>query len=270
MPYFQNPFNVNFLGVMCLSDRQYNITFKVGANRNTSTNMVSWAPGPYALTGTNKFAIRWSADGGRNYATISFTLTAGSAVSADQVVTDMNANANFAAVFTASVFETNRIRIVSDIKNEFFRAYIPNTTDTGDPTNTAEQKLLFNKYAPVVELPTYFDRHTVANVNTYSDSTGSLIKLTQTDENWVITNAGLSTTAKNDYELMRGRSGLFTFTKNTVDGSNRVTTKIEYPAGAIVGDFAKKTTYAYTSSNTTPDKICEVPYTLTNSDLVTP
>jgi hypothetical protein len=73
-----------------------------------------------------------------------------------------------------------------------------------------------------------------------------------------------------DYQLLRGRSGLFQFQNVTVDGSDRPTQIIEYSAGAKVGDLAMKTTYAYTSANTQPSKVCQVPYTLTAGDLVVP
>jgi hypothetical protein len=274
MAYFQNLFDTDFVQAFCLSDRQYNISFKVPANKNRSTQMDCWNPGPWNLTGSNKFAIRFSLDSGRNYTTISFTLTAGSAVTAQQVVADMNANTTFANWFTAEVVPDrfdNRVRIRALTKvPESFRAYIPNTADTGDATNTAEQHLQFNLRAAVVELPSYLERHTIANQGTYADGLGMLLKLTQSDENWVITNAGLSTTPKSDYELLRGRSGAFMFVKNTVDSSSRITQSIEYPAGAVAGDLARKTTYSYTGAKTAPDQSAQVPYTLTGGDLITP
>jgi hypothetical protein len=97
-----------------------------------------------------------------------------------------------------------------------------------------------------------------------------LIKLTQTDENFVITNAGLSTTPQANYLLLNGRSGLFMFQKNTVDSSDRITVSIEYAAGAKVGDLARKTTYSYTGAKTKPDTWAQVPYTLTSGDIITP
>jgi hypothetical protein len=127
-------------------------------------------------------------------------------------------------------------------------------------------------------MPSYFSRHTIANFiehgpggdNAYPDSLGLLIQLTQPTDDWYITNAGLSTVASADYQLLYGRSGLFTFTKNTVDGSNRITSKIEYPAGAVAGMFAKKIDYTYSGANTSPSQITEIPYVLTSGDLITP
>lgn len=91
------------------------------------------------------------------------------------------------------------------------------------------------------------------------------------NSNWTgSTGSGRIVVIHADYQLLRGRSGLFTFKKQTVDGSSRITEIIEYPAGALVGDFAKKTTYTYTAAQTSPDKIIETPYCLGSSDLVIP
>lgn len=73
-----------------------------------------------------------------------------------------------------------------------------------------------------------------------------------------------------DYQLLRGRSGIFNFQKITVDGSDRITQIIEYPAGALVGDLSRKIKYTYTGGNTHPTTITEEPYTLASTDLVVP
>jgi hypothetical protein len=160
------------------------------------------------------------------------------------------------------------VLITSKLTNTELRAYVSNTG--------AETKLRFNKRAGIAELPTYFSRHTIAN-RFMENSDATLIELDGTDAvdlaiirehlndpSW--TNSDL----KPDYALFRGRSGLFVFRKNTVDGSNRITESIEYPAGALAGDFAKKTTYTYDGANTTPTTSAEVPYTLLEADLITP
>lgn len=270
MAYFQNVFNVEFLGALLLSDRQYNIDFRIGANKNTSTNMVNWVDGPYNTTGNTKFAINISMNSGADYSTISVTLTSGSARTAQQIVDDLNSNATFAATFTASLTSNNRIRIMSGLTSPQFKAYIPNIADIATPSNTAESILKFNLMAPVVEMPDYFERHTIANLRTFSDSVGLLVKLSQPNEDFVITNAGLSTTPQANYALLAGKSGLFMFQKNTVDSSNRITVSIEYSAGAVAGDLARRTTYSYTGAKTTPDMWAQVPYTLTTGDIITP
>jgi hypothetical protein len=169
--YFQNVFNNDFIGVLCLGDRQHSLDFKLSANRNTSENMVNWVDGPYDLSASNKFAIKYSLDGGLNFATVSVTLTSSSSVTAEQVVTSLNNSGGFSSIFEAST-TGSRIRITSKIRNPNFKAYIPNIADAADASNTAEEKLLFNKYAPVAEMPSYFERHTIANRRTYTDSCG--------------------------------------------------------------------------------------------------
>jgi hypothetical protein len=73
-----------------------------------------------------------------------------------------------------------------------------------------------------------------------------------------------------DWQLLGGRSGLFMFSKIAMDGDN-IETIIEYPAGAITGDLAKKTTYVYDGGNgTQPTEITEEPYTLLYTDLIGP
>ena len=76
---------------------------------------------------------------------------------------------------------------------------------------------------------------------------------------------------QDDWELLRGRAaGIYTFKKQTIDGSGRITEIIEYPAGAVVGDLARKTAMSYTGANIEPDQITQIPYVLQSGDLVTP
>ena len=117
---------------------------------------------------------------------------------------------------------------------------------------------------------------TVINDNTFSvavnvttaGNSGEWIKDFDYD---ILTEAGIDFGgALADWQHLRGRSNLFMVYKNTVDGSNRITSQIKYSTGAKVGDLAKKIIFTYTSSNTTPDTQMEVPHLLTASDLVTP
>lgn len=105
------------------------------------------------------------------------------------------------------------------------------------------------------------------NVTTAGDR-GEALSVT---ENFMVTQAGFNiANVQTDWQLLRGRSGIFNFQNITVDGSNRITQIIEYPAGAQVGDFARKIQYTYSGGNTQPSQITEIPYTLTAGDLVTP
>ena len=267
MPYYQNVFESDFIGALLLSDRQFNMSFKVRANRNTSTLMRAFGTAPYNTVGNTSLTFNYSINSGAIWGAFAVTLTSGAAVSASTIVDDLNADTTFASWFTASLDafaldQKGLITIRSIPRRENFKAYISNSS--------AETILKFNRYAGIAQLPSYFDRHLISNGTTYADSVGMLVKLVQPTHDTLITEAGLSTTAKADYELLAGRSGMFTFYKQTVDASSRITTKIEYPAGAVAGDLAKKTTYSYTGAQTAADVICEVIYTLTGSDLVTP
>lgn len=117
---------------------------------------------------------------------------------------------------------------------------------------------------------------TVTGANTFTvpvnvTTAGTRGEWLSTIEYNVVTDYDLDYTAmKEDYELLSGRTGLFTFKKQTVDVSSRITQIIEYPAGAVAGDFAKKTNYTYTGAQTAPDNVTEIPYQLTASDLITP
>ncbi len=89
------------------------------------------------------------------------------------------------------------------------------------------------------------------------------------DEKLAVQNFTLAS-AQADWELFAGKSQIFNFKNITVDGSDRITQIIEYPAGAVAGDLARKTLHTYTGSNINPDTSAEMPYTLLSSDLITP
>lgn len=279
MSFFQNPFNATFNGMLVLGDRQASLTFSIPANINSSTNMAAWNAPPFNLSSnknlTINYAVQFDTVGVfRNYTavTVDVTTTAANtaAVTADEVVSALNASTAFTAVFTAMVNVssdgTRNVVIKSTHSPEHFRAYISNTS--------AETVIRFNKKAGVAELPTYFARHTIANANAYSDSNAQLVQLdplgTPSDAT-IVSDAGLNASVvQADWQLFRGRSGIFNFQKMTVDTSNRITQIIEYPAGAQAGDFAREIRYQYSGTNTNPSQIAEIPYTLTSGDLITP
>jgi len=337
MSFYQNPLDYEFEASLLLSDRQYNVSFKIkGALPNSSTLFQCWNPGPYDVSSNKALTLNFSFDSGNTWTALTIsdvgvTAASTSSATAGEVVEALNADPTFQALFTASVAtDRNNLSyvVIKALRSrEKFKSYVSNTG--------AEIVLRFNKKAGVGELPTYMDRHSIANKSLFPDSLGMLIKLdpTTTRDQAIIDDAGYSYivgatngnatvtlpntsafavgdsveiyngttslartissitantsltlnsnwtgatgTAKivvihADYQILRGRSGLFMFKKQTVDSSSRVTAIIEYPAGALVGDLAKKTTMSYTNSQTSPDKICEVPYTLTSNDFVTP
>jgi hypothetical protein len=276
MPFYQNVFDNDFIGHLLLEDRQYVLDFKVPANKNKTIYAYAWAVPPYNTVGNTSLTINYSIDAGATWYAFSVNVGSGSAKTPADIAAALNADSNFTNLFTAQAVQLKdqSYRLMfqaNSTQRERFKFYISNTG--------AETVLRFNQMAGVAELPNYFDRHTIANFiahgpggdNTYPDSQGCLVKLTTPTDNFYISAAGLDpTVTQADWQLLRGRSRAFMFHKNTIDGSNRITQTIEYPAGAKAGDLAKKITYTYSGTNTNPDQMGEVPYVLTSGDLITP
>lgn len=273
MAFFQNLFNQEFRGNWVMGDRQYSLTFTCPANRNTQLYQVAYNSGPWdvSVPGNELLTINYSWDKDfKNYTPLTIDITGddSSETKKEEVVSILNSNSEFSSIFTAEVEEKlSSISIRTKQTGQEIKVWISNTG--------AEKKLRFNKYAGVAELPLYFERHTIENRLIFPDSAGQLILLDETDNDIdipIIEEAGfIVEEMKKDWELLEGRaSGLFTFQKLTVDGSDRITQIIEYPAGAKVGDFARRITYSYTGSNSNPSQVTEEPHTLTSGDLVTP
>lgn len=282
MSFFQNVFTYDFEGNWVLGDRQHIPKFVVRRNAGRGDEMVvAWNQGPYDLSGSDAdgtntcdtLEIVFSLHDFNNWATISVDIASGaddtSAVTPSEVVTALNADTLFAERFVASL--SGWVEDTSGLKRLMIRQRKPATEMRFYINNgRAEEKIQFNGRAGVAELPTYFDRHTIANRFTYEDCQNHLIALDPTSstlEQNIILNAvdfkGVSmgydgTTVQEDWELLEGRSGLFDFTSN--DGSGTV---IIYHAGAQEGDLAKK---IVTDSGNT----FVIPYTLTSGDLITP
>jgi hypothetical protein len=269
MAFFQNLFNQEFQGNWVMGDRQYSITFKCPANTSMDYQM-AYNNGPWDLSSENILTLNYAWDVNfKNYAALPINISGSdpSNTTFSEVTFALNSNSIFAEMFVAES-KNSTIFIkpkVGRIKKEI-KLWISNTG--------AETKLRFNKKAGVAEMPMYFARHTIDNRFSFSDSAGQLILLDETNPNdqAIIEEAGFVVAEmKEDWELLGGRaSGLFTFQKMTIDGSNRISQIIEYPAGAKVGDFARKINYAYSGSNTNPSQVTEVPHVLSVVDLITP
>lgn len=304
MTYFQNPFSSEFRGSWVLGDRQHSLTFSCPANTGRSEELVSsWqepTSGIYDLSGNdsdgnskNTLAIRFTVNSGNFWSNIEVDLTDNSNALLDpppvdsqmtpsQIVSILNSNPSFSSYFIANLekFNTNEYKNRIVIKQKFPTSRMKYFIING----RAEEVLKFNARAGVSELPSYFERSKIwgGNMSFPTDGTNSIVILDTASavDNNVINNAvdakGLSlnynsSIIREDYELLEGRaSGLFTFKKITVDGSDRITQVIEYPAGAKVGDLAKKINYTFSGSNKNPDKVTETPYLLKISDIVTP
>jgi len=299
MPFYQNPFSRDFRGNWVLADRKQVITFP--GDRNTFRNrgrgdeiVIAWNEGPYDLSGNDvdgnprqDLYINFALDVNdfRNWASISVDISgaAPATTTPAEIVAALNADTVFASYFTAELGEfasgAPRVSIRQKLPTTRLWFYMPN--------GNAEEALRFNARADVAEMPDYFDRHKISEVNNFPDCLNMLIELdvsgwaTEGDsvDGDVVYHAldekgrpaGLDPTdPTEDWEHLEGRSGLFAFHKNTVDGSNRITESIQYHAGAKEGDMAKKIKYSYTGANTEPDQMTEEPYVLTTGDLVTP
>lgn len=210
-----------------------------------------------------------------------------STIKPSEIVEILNANPTFSSYFTASLSKfsngSSNKRIVIRQNQDALRMkfFVLN--------NQAETVLRFNARAGVSEMPSYFAKCKAwgGDMSDRIDGTYALVLLDPSNsggssavDNDVIDNATDnksisldldSNSMKADWQLVGGRaSGLFTFQKLTVDGSDRITQIIEYPAGAIAGDLGRKIQYQYTGANKNPNKVTEIPYTLESGDLVTP
>jgi hypothetical protein len=281
MAFYQNLFDEEFRGNWVLSDRQYVLTFTCPPNKNKSDWQLAWNVGPWDFSVVNTLTLNFAFDTDfKNYSALAINIAGvtPAATTAQEVVAILNANATFADMFFAELNPipgsspfppawTVLIRAKPNRVKRNVRLWISN--------DGAETKMRFNKKAGVSELPTYFDRHTIENRFNWPDSVGMLIHLDETDptiDQPIIEDAGfVPADMQEDWELLKGRaSGLFTFQKLTIDGSDRITEIIEYPAGAKEGDFARKIAYVYTGANTNPSEITEIPYVLQTADLITP
>lgn len=202
-----------------------------------------------------------------------------SAMRVDQIVAILNAHPTFRGYFEAAlgqfgndVVPRDRLIIKQKLPNTRLRFYIVN--------GQAEEVLQFNARAGVGELPTYFARHVVFNRDTtgaiaFEDGVNLIIELDPSNaggasavDDAIVDNAvdakGISlgfdsSTVRADWELLEGQSPTFLFT-NVVSA----TETIVYPAGAGVGDLAKR--YLTDGGGNT----FIVPHTLASGDLITP
>lgn len=271
MPFFQNVFDQEYQGYLILADRKLIPTFKIAPNKNLQSQQVAWNAGPYDLSVDNmlNFNFAWDKDF-KNWTSISVNVAGvvAATTSAAEVANALNDQPMFASVLVASTttVEGGVTVLIKKKTSKNVKFYFGNSG--------AEKVLGFNKNAGVAELPEYFERHTIENVNNFEDSVGLLIKLDESNsiDQAIIENAGFDPAQmQEDWQLLKGRSpGLFTFKKFTLDGSNRVTEVIEYPAGSVVGDFARKIKYVYSGAGVNPAQVTEIPYVLKAGDLITP
>ncbi len=254
MTYFQNPFAEDYTGIWVLGDRHQSLNFPCPGNAGRGRDLLhAWNNGPYDLSGTDAdsntsatltIRIALDRDNYKNWADVTVDITASaastSAVTQSEIATDLNEDPQFAGWLTAQVTFAEGVSKLIIRKNTRFQAgvmkmYVVN--------GNAEEALGFNARAGIAELPLYFNRHTVASRFDFDLADNILIALDPQDaggasnvDDDLITNAvtaknvslGLDpATVQNDYELLKGRSGLFSFKNISVDGSDRITEVIE-------------------------------------------
>ena len=275
MSYYQNLFSQEFIGNWVGSDRQYSVTFKIPANRNTQDYQLAYNDGPWDLTGLDVsgndsylYINYFSSFDSTSYNTITIDVSGDdiSSTKPYEVVDNLNADSNFSDLFIAEVSKNTVLIKSKPGRSKNVIMWISN--------EGAERVLRFNKHAGIAELPTYFGRHTIENKANFSDSLGSLFLLDENDSvhQNIIEEAGFDfEVVQEDWELLNGRiSGLFTFQNISVDESDRITQIIEYPAGAKEGALCRKIIYVYSGSDTNPIETFELPYTIQSSDLINP
>lgn len=283
MAFFQNPFDFEFRPTLLGSDRQYSQTFSLKANRNFSGYMANYAGGPtWALNGNdlegnpkNVLTFHIATDPEfLQYHAIPVTITAASlaATTVDEVVSSLNANVVFAQYYLASKTKSGikdgtnptgvNILIQPIVGSTSMRTYISNYG--------AETVFLFNKHAPIKELPNLFKQYAVSQINNYPDrGADRLILLDPANDvdAAVITAAGFNPAApKADWQLLAGANDGYFTVKTTYDTNLKV--EVKYFTGALAGSPAKKTYYTYSGGNLTG--MIETPHVLESGDIIAP
>lgn len=344
MSFFQNLFDAEYEGYWTLGDyKGYSLTFKVPANKNKPEAFVCWNTEPYDLSANGNLTINFAYDPEfKNFAQLTVDVSGATpgATLASEIRDILNATPGFSDWFIAGLDNPTGKERTSGPFRLFIRQKKSNTTFRTYVSNTgAELKLKFNKFAGVADIPSYFEKDSIANRFAKPESNGRLIRLSHaitgntvanptivtsvahglatndvvyfvnsnstpslngskvvtvtgvdtftvpvdvtvagTTGEWmnaneyqIVTEYGLDyTTMLADWQHLRGRTSSYMFTKNTIDGSGRVTSKLVWQAGAVAGQLAKKVVNTYTSAETTPTITLELPYVLTASDLLSP
>lgn len=273
MSFFQNVFNFEFRPSLFGADRQYQMNFNLPANGNGLGYVLSGNAEPYNFSTYNSLTISYAIDTAfMNFSPILINVAGSTpaATTAQEVVNAMNANSYFNTLFTAEVYTTtvNGVitrKVLFKYKNTrpIFRFYVPN--------NGAESVLLFNKNAPIRELPSVFAKYSIDNRFNYPNlGADRIIELNPASpmDAALITAAGFDPlNPKEDWELLSGTCDGYFFYKRTYSGGKKVT-EIKYYAGAQAGDPAKKTYYVYSGADLIEEM--ETPYVLQSGDLITP
>lgn len=334
MSFYLNPFS-DYYGYYTVGDSSsYKLTFKVPANKNIGEFFICWNSGPFDLSVNSVLTFNYAFDPAyKNWSSFSVNIAGVNAATTTsyEIVGILNSNSNFSSWYTASVYNSSQIAIRQKRPTSSFRTYISNTS--------AEIELRFNKKIGIADIPSYFDKDTIANRFLTDTANNTLIRLgkiitANTVDNptectctghglsngdsiyiansnstpslngvQIVTSTGPNTftvpvnvtvagtfaefftedeynllsdlnidytNLLKDYEHLKGRCESFTFAVNTLDGSGRIIKQIIYATGATAGMLGKRTLYTYSGAATTPVTVTEMPYILTDSDILDP
>lgn len=172
MSFYLNPFN-DYYGYYTVGDSSsYKLTFKVPANKNMGEFFICWNSGPYDLSTKNVLTFNFAFDPAyKNWSSFSVNIAGAtaSATTAQEIVSILNANSNFADWYTASIYNLNQVGIRQKRPAASFRTYISNTS--------AELVVKFNKKIGVADIPSYFEKDTIENRFATDNANNTLIRL---------------------------------------------------------------------------------------------
>lgn len=172
MSYYLNPFN-DFYGYYTVGDSSgFKLTFKVPANKNFGEFFISWNSETFNLSVNSVLTFNFAFDPSyKNWSSFDVNIagTNPATTSAAEIVGILNANATFSSWYTASLYNKTQIGIRQKKPSTTFRTYISNTG--------AEIELRFNKKIGVADIPSYFEKDTIANRFASDTANNTLIRL---------------------------------------------------------------------------------------------
>ncbi len=217
--FFQNVFDQEF------NQRLFSLSYKVSASQKRVRNLIaSSTPGPFNLNSSSQrtLTIYYAYDKNfKNYASVAVNIVGATpaATTTQEIIAILNANATFRDRFEAYAQNDYVLIKINNNQNSQngieLRFYVENTG--------AEQKLKFNRYAGVNEMPSYFARHTIANRRVFNDSANLLQPLSHTITSASVANPSVVTSTA--HGLTSGDSILIenSNTTPTIDGARIVT-----------------------------------------------
>jgi hypothetical protein len=224
MSFFQNLFD-EYEGCWALGDyKKYSLTFKVPGNKNRPESFICWNSEPYDLSSLNTLTFNFAIDTEfKNFASISINVAGdtASATKAAEIRDILNANANFSSWFTAGIMAVDKL---SPVNRVYIRQKKPNTNFRFYVSNSgAERKLKFNKHGGIADIPSFFDKDTIANRFESTEANNKLIRLSHSITGNTVANPTVITSA--NHGLSNGDK-VYIIGSNcspTIDGERTVT-----------------------------------------------